>query len=234
MANGASQNRDVPWGHLVQFVRQLSHDLRNNLNAVELQSAYISELAEDAELKNEIGRLREMVAQVGTNLQRLSAALAEVNPVFISYGAADFLTDLKQSVTDKLGDKAAKTTWDVQVGEAGLKIDPQLLLQAFLELFTNAFQHQPGEGTPAVKARIETDRLVFTLREPKTHFNLSTEDWGREPLRKVTQGHYGLGLSRARAILEAHKGKLTAQFDPAASVLLTTVALPLSDQRQST
>ena len=31
----------VPWSDTVRFVRQLSHDLRNDLNAIELQSAYI-------------------------------------------------------------------------------------------------------------------------------------------------------------------------------------------------
>ncbi len=218
---------------MVRFVRQLNHDLRNNLNAVELQSAYLSELTENAELKSEIQRLREMVAQVGTNLQRLSSALAEVNPVFISYDLADFLGDLKHRVTNDFAGEAATTTWDMQVGDADLNIDPQLLLQAFVELFANAFQHEPGEGAPAVKAHIDKDRLVFTLREPKRRFDLSTENWGREPLRKVSQGHYGLGLSRARAIIEAHGGKLDAEYDAAASALLTTVTLPLSNERHS-
>ena len=40
----------VPWSDTVRFVRQLSHDLRNDLNAIELQSAYIGELTQDQEL----------------------------------------------------------------------------------------------------------------------------------------------------------------------------------------
>ncbi|HET9856838.1 MAG TPA: hypothetical protein VFP99_03315, partial [Chthoniobacterales bacterium] len=52
----------VPWVDMVNFVRQLSHDLRNNLNAVELQSAYLAELAEEGEMKTEVQRLREMVS----------------------------------------------------------------------------------------------------------------------------------------------------------------------------
>ena len=46
---------------MVHFVRQLSHDLRNDLNAIELQSAYIGELTQDQELTTEIKRLREVV-----------------------------------------------------------------------------------------------------------------------------------------------------------------------------
>ena len=54
MARNSSENRtdslSLPWSDTVRFVRQLSHDLRNDLNAIELQSAYISELAQDQEL----------------------------------------------------------------------------------------------------------------------------------------------------------------------------------------
>ena len=57
-----SEPRAVAWSDIVKFVRQLSHDLRNNLNAVELQSAYLGELRQDAEMKNEIQRLRQMIS----------------------------------------------------------------------------------------------------------------------------------------------------------------------------
>ena len=59
---------------VVTFVRQLAHDLRNHLNAAELQSAYLAEIADDPELKEEINRLRAMVSEVGATLQRLTAA----------------------------------------------------------------------------------------------------------------------------------------------------------------
>src|SRR5437667_44953 len=51
----------VSWTDNVRFVRQLSHDLRNHLNAAELQAVYISELTGDAELKTEIKRLRTTI-----------------------------------------------------------------------------------------------------------------------------------------------------------------------------
>src|SRR5437016_13722953 len=88
----------VPWPDMVKFVLQLSHDIRNNLNAVELQSAYLAELAEEGEMKSEVQRLRQMVSEVGTNLQRLTAGLSQTNPNLIAYPAADFVEDLKQKL----------------------------------------------------------------------------------------------------------------------------------------
>src|ERR1700730_695751 len=221
-----SDSPGVPWPDLVKFVRQLSHDIRNNLNAVELQSAFLAELAEQEEMKNEVQRLREMISQIGTSLQRLTAGLSQAHPNLIPYPAADFVEDLKQKLAKEYPDNAAKVSWDVQLKDATLQVDPQLVQQAFLEIFSNAFQHERNIKSITAKTCIDNNRFVFELREPKVHFELSTENWGREPLRNVSQGHYGLGLNRARSIAEAHNGDFRAEYDRKTSTLITTLALP--------
>jgi K+-sensing histidine kinase KdpD len=207
----------VPWPDMVKFVQQLSHDIRNNLNAVELQSAFLAELAEEAEMKNEVQRLRAMISQIGTSLQRLTAGLSQANPNLISYPAADFVEDLKQKLSKEFPENAAKVTWDVQLKDATLQVDPQLVQQAFLEIFNNAFQHERNIKSITAKAYVDKNHFVFELREPKALFELSTENWGREPLRNVSQGHYGLGLNRARSIAEARPENINAHhhFDSA-------------------
>ena len=217
---------------MVKFVRQLSHDIRNNLNAVELQSAYLAELAEEGEMKTEIQRLREMISQIGISLQRLTAGLSQLNPNLIPYPAADFVEDLKQKLAKEFPDNAAKVTWDVQMKDATLQVDPQLAQQPFLEIFGNAFQHERNIKSITAKAYIDKNRFVFEVREPKVSFELSTENWGREPLQNVSQGHYGLGLNRARSIAEAHGGDFRAEYDRKISTLITTMTLPsLSAER---
>jgi len=216
----------VPWPDIVKFVRQLSHDIRNNLNAVELQSAYLAELAEKGEIKGEIQRLREMTSQIGTSLQRLTAGLSQANPNLIPYPAADFVEALKGKLTKEFPDNAGKVIWDVQLKDATLQIDPQLVQQAFLEIFGNAFQHERNVKAITARAYIANNRFVFELQEPKARFELSTENWGREPLRNVSQGHYGLGLNRARSVAEAHSGDFQAEYDQKTSTIITTVRLP--------
>ena len=224
-----SEPPSVAWPNMVKFVRQLSHDIRNNLNAVELQSAYLAELALDPEMKNEVQRLREMVSEVGRNLQGLTSGLSQANPTPISYPAADFIEDLKQKLAKDFADNATKVTWDVQLKDATLQIDPQLGQQAFFELFNNAFQHERNVKSITAKACIDKDRFVFELHEPKARFELSTENWGREPLQTVSQSHYGIGLHRARSIAEAHHGDLRAEYDRKTSTLVTTVTFPVEE-----
>ena len=221
----------VPWIDTVRFVRQLSHDLRNDLNAIELQSAYIGELTQDQELRSEIKRLREVVTGMNSTLQLLSRAVGEVAPNVVTYPAGEFLADMRTQIERNFSKENHEITWDVQLQNGTLNIDPQLFQEVFVELFANAFQHDRGKGALVARARISDGRFVFTLEEPKAVFSSDTQNWGREPLRSITQRHYGLGLNRIRAIIEAHGGELQAQYDPKAATLVSTMALPMSSRQ---
>jgi K+-sensing histidine kinase KdpD len=218
----------VAWSDVVRFIRQLTHDLRNHLNAIELQSAYISELERDDELKGEIKRLREMIAGLTSVLQSLSKGVSEPTPNPIAYRAADLTEDLRNKINGDFSRESTEINWEIQVSDAMLNVDPQLLQEAFTELFANAFRHDRDKGALVATAKIDNNQFVFTLEEPKARFELPTDNWGREPIRKISQGHYGLGLNRVRAIIEAHGGETYAQYSANASVFTTTLVLPAS------
>jgi signal transduction histidine kinase len=234
MADRPPQNgedsQSVPWTDAIRFIRQLSHDLRNDLNAIELQSAYIEELGKSEEVKNEIKRLREMLSRLASTLQRLSRAVGEVKPNLIPYQATDFMHDLRGKIDRDFPKESREISWDIQLGDAMLNVDPQFFEEAFTELFANAFRHDRGKGPLVARAKIDDKGFLFILREPKARFDLPTQNWGREPLRKISLRHYGLGLNRVRAIVEAHGGELNAQYDPKVSALTTTLRLPLSGE----
>lgn len=230
-ANSPKGLRDtwtVPWSDTVRFVRQLSHDLRNDLNAIELQSAYVGELTQDSELTSEIKRLREVVSGMNSTLQLLSRAVGEITPNMITYPAGELLADMRTQIERSFPKKKHEIRWDVELQEGTLNIDPQLFQEALVELFSNAFRHDRGTGALVAKARSTDGRFVFSLHEPKAAFSSDTQNWGRKPFRNIVQRHYGLGLNRVRAIIEAHGGELQAQYDPRAATLISTVALPMS------
>jgi len=229
-SEGAKDSLTVPWSDTVRFVRQLSHDLRNDLNAIELQSAYIGEMTQDQELTNEIKRLREVVSGLNATLQRLSRAVGEVALNVVTYPAGEFLADMRTQIERNFSKENHEITWDVQLQDGTLNVDPQLFQEVFVELFANAFQHDRGKGALVARARISDGRFVFTLHEPKAVFSSDTQTWGREPLRHIRQRHYGLGLNRVRAIIEAHGGELLVRYEPTAATLVSTVVLPVSNR----
>jgi K+-sensing histidine kinase KdpD len=222
-----SETPAVPWSDVVRFIRQLSHDLRNHLNAIELQSAYIDELEREDELKVEIKRLKKMISGMTSTLQSLSRAVGDIKLNPISYQASDLLEDLRRKIDRDFSAENAAISWDLNA-DAMLNVDPQLLQEAFTEIFANAWRHADGRSDLAVTAKMNEGQLLIAIREAKTRFELSVNNWGREPLQNVSQGHYALGLNRVRAIVEAHGGKIYAQFDPKTSMLTTRIVLPIS------
>src|SRR5882762_6938670 len=90
---------NILWPEVMKFIGQLNHDLRNHLNAVELQAAFLGEIVSEPEAKAEIKRLREMTGEFNAHLQNLSAKLAKAQPQLMHYPAADFVEDLRAKLT---------------------------------------------------------------------------------------------------------------------------------------
>jgi K+-sensing histidine kinase KdpD len=227
-ATPGAANGNVPWDNFVKFVRQLSHDLRNQLNAAELQSALIGELTNDAEIKSEIRRLRELVSQLGATLQSLSASVAEPRPTALPYGAKDFIADMQKKIAHEFPVKGQAVKWEGLPAGATLNIDPELTEWAATELFRNAFRHDLAGDQVQVQTSIDGDWFSFSIREAKKE-EIDPSQW-MQPLQKVSQSHYGLGLRRARRIIAAQGGQLTAKFDPTSRTLISTITLPCSTE----
>jgi len=217
----------VPWENFVKFLRQLSHDLRNQLNAAELQGALIGEITTDPELKSEVARLRELVSKIGTSLQRLSTAVSEPRPTRLSYPVRDFVSDLQKKVAQDYPKESQHLTWDPTANDAVLDIDPSLIEWAAVQLFDNAFRHSRTPGQIRVSTEMNGNRFSLLVHEPKETEMEDPSHWSI-PLRSIGNGHYNLGLPRARAILEAHGGDLTAEFEPDSSTLTSRITLPCS------
>src|SRR6266536_5938128 len=114
-SEASTDSLTVPWSDTVRFVRQLSHDLRNDLNAIELRSTYIGELTQDQELTSEIKRLREVVSNMNSTLQLLSRAVGEVTPKVITYPVVEFLADMRTQIDRNSSKENHEITWDVQL-----------------------------------------------------------------------------------------------------------------------
>ncbi len=225
----SSSEPQIPWSQLVKFVGQFNHDLRNHLNAVELQAAFLTEIITEEDAGEEMKRLREMTAAMGSDLQRLSGLLSKIQPTMMTYGAAELVEDLRSKVEAAHPDELQSLVWNSSLGAESVEIDPHVLLEALAELWENAFTHGRGSEPLVFNAEIRDRALVLTLREPKNAPLEVDETWAARPLAQVRHGHYSLGLFRARGIVAAHQGTFRASYDPTTSALVTTVTLPLSN-----
>jgi K+-sensing histidine kinase KdpD len=176
-------------------------------------------------MKEEVKRLREMLSTAGAALQTLSAGMVHARVNSMSYKASDFMEDVRKRFESRLPEKTSTIEWRIDVGETALDLDPQLLPLVVEELIENALRFGDGSDLK-IDAGVENGNLILTLSEPKATFDHDLSKWGREPLKNMSHGHYGLGLNRARIIVESHGGKLEAKYDQTARNLVTRITLP--------
>ena len=119
----------------------------------------------------------------------------------------------------------------VSLAPAGTRGDRALVERLIANLLDNAVQHNREGGWIALETTTKAGQAVLQVAN-------SGEAIGREEIARLFEpfqrggserlagnGHYGLGLSIARAIVLAHDGEITAEPEPAGG-LAVTVGLP--------
>jgi K+-sensing histidine kinase KdpD len=222
----------IPWERVERFVGQLTHDVRNGLNALELQLTYLGEICADPEAAQEVKHLRRSLLDVTRQLQAVKTLTGPVTPHPMDYPATELFEDLRERFERQHPEGVDKVRWEIYMGAASLEVDPELSMTALLELLANALHFGADAGNPAVFSACvnRTGSAAVTLREskPADAPPIGTERWGQEAFQSTRRNAYGLGLFRARRIIEAQRGTLSAAYCSTQHILTTDVTLPLS------
>ncbi len=213
----------VPWPRVVAFTRQLSHDVRNGLNAIDLEASFITELNADPEIAGELKKLRAMVLNTTKLLQGVSAALGSLSMNPIDLEANILLHEVRERLIKLHPEEMPLVKWTEKLAGELVEVDIERLWGAVRELFENAFQqHEKGKAI-AFDASSDAGHLILELREEKSG-PVETADWGA-PFMSKRRGGLGLGLFHVRQVLAAHGGTWTPAHE--AGALVTRLTLPL-------
>ncbi|HEV7401568.1 MAG TPA: ATP-binding protein [Chthoniobacteraceae bacterium] len=227
-AGVSPETLQIPFPRIAAFVRQVTHDVRNNLNSLDLQAAYATELITDPEAAAEVKRLRAIIQTSARQLQALSANFQSSTPHLIAYQASILIEDLRERLAKTFAETAGEVTWTVDLGREQVEVDVEMFFGALTELFRNAFQFRGNGAKIDVHVGTEEGQFVIELREPKPAPATPPEHWGEEPFVSSRRSGYGLGLFRVRRSVSAHGGNLTFSYDSARGVLEIRVTLPLA------
>ena len=221
---------EVPLSRVATFIRQVTHDVRNDLNSMDLQAAYAVELNTDPEAIEEVRRIRQLIQQAAKRLQALSANFQLNQPNLVTYSAKIFVEDLRDRLTKIFPEQMPAVEWTVSLGEEMIAIDIEMIFGAIAEVFRNAFQFREAGQPITASVSSANGRMVLEVQEGKTTVPSDPATWGNEPLVSTRRGGYGLGLFRARRIFGVHGGEITASHDSASARLTTRVSLPLASE----
>ena len=215
---------ELSWPHLAQFIRQHTHDVRNELNGLDLEAALLADSLPSGEATDAVARIRTQIRHLALGLRALSAQFAVPQPACALYDARELFLIW----WDQLAALAPAPTvrWSDSFTTEQVKVDAGTLANVLRELLANAQSF--GTGAPLLAdGRVEEKHVIFELREPK-NTAVETASWGRAPFAAMRQGHYSIGLWQAQRTITANGGEVLRRFDPEAMELITTLRFPLA------
>ena len=219
----------VPFERVAKFIRQLTHDVRNGLSAVDLESAFIAELVTDPETVDEVRKLRVMVTNTARALRDISLNFQPVTVHTVSWRAATLAEELRARLQQQFAEEARTGAIEVEnrLGDEMIEVDLEQIIGAVVQVVQNAFQFGKEDARIKLSALVEGSEVVLEIREPKKSFQsqVPPEEWGTAPLITTRSGGYGLGLYRARKIFDAHSGKFATHYRD--GVLITRMSVPV-------
>ena len=209
---------EIPWTRVAGFVRQHTHDVRNGLNSLDLETALLNELVTEGEAKASVGRIQKQLRSLAVQLRSLSGRFQDPHPVAAPI-AARVLLQIWREKHVALQD-VLEVQWVDELGNERVRVDVEMMATVFRELLTNATDFSTG-GPVTVTARTTNGEVVFELKEPKKEA-VDTSGWG-QPLSTTRRGGYGLGLWTARRMMQANGATLRQRHVPEDGCLTTQI-----------
>jgi two-component system OmpR family sensor kinase len=216
-----------------QFVADASHELRTPVAATAAYAELFDHGARDhpSDLERSMTGIRNETARMGELVDDLLllARLDEHRP--LARETAD-LTEIVLTAVDAARAVEPERQIHLRIsGVVSVEGDPARLRQVVDNLLANVRTHTPAEAACDIGLSVDGDDAVLTVADggpgvtDAQLLRLGDRFYRVDEARTRAGGGSGLGLSIARAIVEAHGGTLTAgQNRP--SGLVMTVRLP--------
>ncbi len=203
-----------------EFVADASHELRTPLTVLRGEIELLGtgtrgnerDREQAAKLLRELDRMDRLVDDMLTLASAESGTLVERRPVDLD----DFFADLRRDLP-LFGERDYQVTG---TPHGVLEADPDRLAQVFRNLVRNAVAHTGAEGRITVGAQPQDGRIEFSVSDtgpgiaPQHLDRLFDRFYRTDGARARDAGGSGLGLAIARAIVEAHGGRIWAESAP--------------------
>lgn len=201
-----------------QLTADLAHQLRTPIASLEATVEAIAEgvLPVDAQtvetLTDQSARLRRLIAdlEVVSRAQERQLLLS-TRPIPV----AQLIDTAVAAIRDRYRAAEVTLTRSVVTGTPDLIVDPDRIGEVLTSLLDNALRHTPAGGAVTIRATASANPrgpgAIIELSDTGTGFRPEEADKIFQRFHKgPTSTGSGLGLTIARAIVDAHHGTLTA------------------------
>ena len=207
-----------------EFLGVVSHDLRNELNAISLSVGQILRQITDDDAGRKIFRFATNIQGTNVRMSRLIGDLLDV--VSIDVGkltvvpedddACRTIDEVAESFAPIASAKGISLTVNLLDDALPARFDHQRIQQVLGNLLINALKHTPEDGTVILSADRKGKDVWIVVED--SGCGIAAEQLGKI-FERFSQGDrtnrkgLGLGLYIARCIVEAHGGKIWAESE---------------------
>lgn len=213
----------IPFAAVAQFVRRHTHDLRNELNALDLEATLLSETLPPGEASEALAQLRRQLRGTATQLRELCTRFHEPAPDLSPWLARD-LFEQCQRLTAPLEPAPGTLQWENHLDRETVMADLDAFTTAWCELARNAFLFREPDAALLARAGAEGAWVRFELVEEKAAAP-DFAHWGTTPFQTTRRNGYGLGLFHADRLLHAQGAQVERSFQ--SGRLVTSIQMPL-------
>ena len=199
-----------------ELVAWASHDLRAPLASMQAMLEALEDgLAEPAQY---LPALREQTRRLTSIVDDLfELARIDAGALTLELSKTD-LAGLVESTLSALTPQAGARNVELEsyvMPDVAASVAPEKIERVLLNLLTNALRHTPSDGSVAVHVEQVRDEVVVRVEdtgdglEPETRERMFERFWRADESRSGSGA--GLGLAIARALVEAHGGRIWAE-----------------------
>ena len=196
---------------------QITHEIRNPLNAISLNAELLAEVLEPAAS----AEARSLLRAIGREVDRLNAAVEEYllfarlpRPQKAREDLNEILTGLLDFVSPEMEAAGVELRRELGHGLPPVLADEGQLRAAFLNLLRNSREAMPNGGSVTVRTRVAADGSVEAeVRD--TGGGIPEEDLPRifDPFYSTKERGTGLGLPFAMQVAKEHGGSVRCETE---------------------
>ena len=220
------------------FIRTISHDLRNPLTAIAGHAQLLRYLLSQKEMQREADSAQAII----TSTKRMNSMIQDlVESTRLEAGKLEMRkepTDLLQllvSLVERAGTPEERARIKLQFSEwvPPVLADPERLERVVVNLITNALKYSPPDLPVTVRLERQNGEVVITVADRGKGIPVEEQPYLFERFYRARTGRrvegLGLGLYIARLIVEAHQGRIWVKSEEGKGSTFY-VALPVEKQ----
>jgi signal transduction histidine kinase len=205
-----------------QLIGDVTHELRTPLTAVKgyLEGLMDGVLTADPEtyqqIHSEIDRLQRLVNDL-QELSRLEAGAFQLQLTPVS--PASLIERIQSNLGGQFEDKNIQLETFVEPNLPSIWVDQDRIIQVLTNLVGNALQYTPSGGKVSLQVRRELSEVLFSIKD--SGIGISAEQltfifnrfYRTDKSRARASGGSGIGLTIAKALVQAHHGRIWAKSE---------------------